>query len=132
MCLLYTAALLDYVDKNSIIVQPENKYFTGQHKLEYNFTEKKFEANKKINHSEKELMFIERNLKILSKILTELYTDIRKEKDFRELTKQGFGTDNNYDNVMDDIFIDYLETLTEKKKRMVVTYLYTKYNNMNK
>lgn len=141
-CFTYYAALINYVVLNSIIAQPTGVNISRAHKLEYNFFEKKFMANEKINHSEKELIFIEkhikkfelnsRNLKILSQILTELYIDIREGKKIRKLSKQGFGTDNNYNNVMDDIFIDYLETLTEKKKRMIITYLYNKYNNMNK
>ncbi len=126
-----------YSNSNSIIIQPEGVIEkspmitqslgvtkSSHLKIEYSVLEKVF-----IDNHIKLFELNSRKLKILYKVVEELYNDLANDFKFVKLNKKSiFNIDiNSYQNILDDIFIDYFNSLTLTQKRMIIKLIYSQY-----
>jgi len=145
-CFEIEKALNEYLNINNIIIQPYGTYHiqTGfPLEIQYDVLKKRFIPSEKFKyfketkesikkHIEK-FKLNKRNLKILDQIITDLYNDMKQNKEFRIFTKKSLLNPNNnsHSNVLDDMFIDYLNNLSERQKRMTVRRIFREYILMN-
>ncbi|MCK4257869.1 MAG: hypothetical protein KAX49_02765 [Halanaerobiales bacterium] len=145
-CIEFEEALDKYVDINNIIIQPGGTYETRTGfplKIQYDVLEKRFTPSTEYGYDDdvkrsielhiKRFKLNKRNLNILDQIITDLHNDVENES-FRKLAKKSAinPVNNNYKNVLDDIFIDYFHSLSKKQKRMTVKRIFAAYTSMNK
>ncbi len=146
ICRTMNRLMIDYLNNNKIIVQPHgvfNNITNRQYLIEYDALEKVFIPSTQVVYTEVEKAFIQshidkfrlnrRNLKILNKVIDEYYQELEKHNTIKDIQKRSTydPLENNYFNIIDDIFIDYINSLSsERQKRMIIKKLHFRYLNL--